>query len=739
VTTPSKAIAEVALNIPVGKSFHYRVPEALRPRIAVGDRLLVPFSNRKAEGFCVGFAETSSRRELKSVEALLDDEPLLSAEMVSLGRWIAEHYLCSLGEVLFAMVPEAVRRKTRRATVRFVRLAVSPEEAEALIKPRPLSPRLLELVRFLSTLGREASYGEVQKIGGFSPAILRSARKKGLIHLEQRPLERDGLPSAHFRARTSPFQLTAEQSDALSRITSKLGSFAVFLLHGITSSGKTEVYIRAIEQAVSSGMQAIVLVPEISLTPQTILRFSERFDRVAILHSALAPAERAHQWRRIHKGEADVVIGARSAVFAPVRRLGLIVIDEEHETSFKQEVAPRYHARDVAIARARQAGALVLLGSATPSLEAYEKALSGKYEKLVLRRRIGGHPLPRVSVVDMRQESLARPGFIFSRKLEEAIRRSLSAGEQVILFMNRRGFSPFLRCPRCGYVFRCPDCDVSLVFHKGKDLLLCHYCGRTLKAERNCPECFSGELLYRGTGTERIRETVAQMFPSANVVQMDSDTTRTRGTHERLFQDFREGKVQVLVGTQMVAKGLDFPNVTTVGVVLADVTLNLPDFRSEERTFQLLSQVAGRTGRGPKGGEVIIQSYQPDRLALCLAAVHDYEGFATSEMKRRRELGYPPFGELAEILFQGKEKRPVRDSAVAFAGSLKAQAERLGVKILGPAACPLARIMGRYRWHIVCKGSDDGSIHRLLAGPLSTFKPIRGVRISVDVDPVSLL
>ena len=679
----NKVIAEVVLPIPVNQKFHYLVTEELRPEVEVGKRLLVPFGRRNREGYCIGFAAKPQVQQLKTVAAVLDEKPLFTSEMLSLGHWMSDYYFSSWGEALLAMLPEGVRKKRKRepsmVTVR------SPEKEAAEL-------------------------------------------------------------AVHRRLIGGP-ELTEEQEEALARILSALGRHTTLVLHGITSSGKTEVYIRAIQEVVRGGKQAIVLVPEISLTPQTLARFSRRFQRVALLHSALSPAERARQWQQIKDGRVDVVIGARSAIFAPVDKLGLVVIDDEHETSFKQETSPRYHAREVAIKRGEMNQAPVVLGSATPTLETYHRSKIGSYERLVLKRRIGGHPLPPVLLVDMKEECAARPGCVISRTLEKAMGESLARGEQVILFINRRGYSFYVRCRRCGHVEKCKRCDVALVFHKKKNILLCHYCGARRNAEALCPECVTGKLDYRGTGTERIRETIASLLPDAAIAQMDSDSTKRRGSHEKIFEAFQKREIQVLVGTQMLAKGLDFPNVTTVGVVLADVTLNLPDFRSDERTFQLLEQVAGRTGRGPKGGSVFVQSYEPDRLSIRLAANHDYEGFAQTELDRRKELGYPPFGQIVEVLFEGKDPARVGDEAQEFARILSPLAEEAKVSLLGPAACPIARISGKSRHHLICKGPpvvsgvepSDGSIHRVLRAVLENSRPSRSVRMVIDVDPVSLL
>ncbi|KPK60775.1 MAG: primosomal protein N', partial [Planctomycetes bacterium SM23_32] len=516
----------------------------------------------------------------------------------------------------------------------------------------------------------------------------------------------------------------------------------VVLLQGITSSGKTEVYLQCIGELVGTGKQAIVLVPEISLTPQTVRHFGSRFERLAVLHSRLTEAERRSQWQRIRRGEADVVIGARSAIFAPVPSLGLLVIDEEHENSFKQDSTPRYHARDTGIMRAKLDDALVVLGSATPSLESYHNSLIGKYTRLVLTRRIGGHPLPPVETVDMRREwGQGRRPRVISRRLEACMRASLERGEQVILFLNRRGFSPFIHCPRCGYVLKCPRCDITLNYHQRINAVTCHYCGLQERPPTECPECGLGGIRFGGTGTERIEAVVRELFPEIGAIRMDSDTTRARRAHEQKLGAFREGAAQILIGTQMIAKGLDFPTVTTVGVVNADVALHVPDFRSRERTFQLLAQVAGRTGRGPAGGRVIVQTFMPEDASIRAAVGHDYEAFARTELPLRRELRYPPFGRMARVICRGRRLERVQRFAADLGQALRSIAAEQadGVQVLGPAPAPVAQIKRMHRVHLMIKGPDSRAVQCALDGARNLLKGPSGVLVVVDVDPVFML
>ncbi|MBI5125734.1 MAG: primosomal protein N', partial [Planctomycetes bacterium] len=559
-------------------------------------------------------------------------------------------------------------------------------------------------------------------------------------------------------------ELTPEQGQALSLIRTQFslcrGDRPVaptVLLQGVTGSGKTEVYLRAIEEVLAMGRGAIVLVPEISLTPQAIERYGGRFGNIiAVLHSHLTGAERYDQWQAIRGGKARVVIGARSAVFAPVENLGLIVVDEEHEVTYKQDTSPRYHAREVALMRAREEGAVVILGSATPSLETYFNALMGRYQRAILSQRIGQRPLPRVEIVDMKEGfHEGRHTRLISRRLELYMKECLSRGEQALLFLNRRGFSPFVSCPRCGYVLRCKRCDVPLTYHKRQHSTICHYCSYEVKPQENCPECAGARLNYFGLGTERIEEEMGRYFPGYKALRMDSDSMKGRNAHAKALKSFERGEVQILVGTQMIAKGLDLPNVTLVGVISADTILNLPDFRAVERTFQLLAQVAGRAGRGPKGGRVVVQTFNPRQYAILAAAAHDYEGFADRELEYRRELGYPPFGYMARIVLVGPKEERVKDRAQKLAEALRQVASApsptkvttSGVEVAGPAPAPIPRIKSQFRWQLSLRSPHSEAIKELLEGrhpPKADSRQASGgntggVRITIDIDPYSML
>ncbi|MCK4376054.1 MAG: primosomal protein N' [Candidatus Brocadiae bacterium] len=741
-------IASVALNLPLARTFDYLVPDALQGQVVVGGRLYVPFGNRpQVLGYCVELKSSSDVPEgsLKEITRSLDREPVFTPVMLKLARWMADYYQCSFGEALHAALPAAVRSSRKGRKLRFARLLASCEEAEAVADELfDRSPAQSKILRALASMGGEAGAAELKRATGTSQSSLNALQKRGLLAFETRLVEQDDPLTDVSAQLEQPPKLTPEQQRAYEVITQRMrrGRFDVVLLHGITSSGKTEVYLQCIAELVRAGKQAVVLVPEISLTPQTVRHFGGRFRRLAVLHSRLTEMERRRQWHRIRSGQADVVIGARSAIFAPVPSLGLLVIDEEHENSFKQDSTPRYHARDVGIMRARFDDALVVLGSATPSLESYYNSLVGKYTRLLLTHRIGGHPLPPVEIVDMREEWAGRGRLrVISRPLESRMRESLQREEQVILFINRRGFSPFIHCPRCGYVLKCPRCDITLNYHQRINAVACHYCGLQQRPPSECPECGLPEMRFSGMGTERIEAAVGDLFPERTAVRMDSDTTKARRAHEEKLGAFRLGRADILIGTQMIAKGLDFPNVTTVGVVNADVALHLPDFRSRERTFQLLAQVAGRTGRGPAGGRVILQTFMPGDPSIRAAAAHDYQAFAEHELPLRRELHYPPFGRMVRIICRGRRPEPIEKYMAELGAVLRTWCRELGdgSQVLGPAPAPISQIKGRHRRHLMIKCPEARSVQRILRQARQLLKGPSGVKVVVDVDPISML
>ncbi len=666
--------AQVVLGLPVDKPFTYEIPESLKSSIQTGQRVEVPFGRRVMIGYVVGLLEHSGIKQIKPLKNIIEPEPFLDRQMLQLTRRIADYYCASWGEVIEAAHPANVRKRKR---------------------PIPLEyPR-----------------------AGAGEAVPSDNKEKKLL-------------------------LTAEQRRALSLIKKSIiaSSPEIFLLHGITASGKTEVYLQAIACVLREGRSSIVLVPEISLTPQTVERFKSRFgERIALMHSRLLASQRMRQWQRIKSGEARIVIGARSAVFAPVANLGLIVVDEEHETTYKQQdTSPRYHARDVAILRAKLAKATVVLGSATPSLESFYQAKKKIIKLLSLPERVTKRDLPQVNIIDMRREIAARKRRIniFSRVLETKLREVIRRKEQAILFLNRRGFSTFINCLKCGYVAKCKRCNVSLTYHYATKRLICHYCNYSAQPPQICPQCNSSYLRYFGLGTEKVESELHRLFPQARIGRMDTDATAKQDAHAQILNDFKEGKIDILVGTQMVAKGLDFPRVSLVGVVSADTALNLPDFRSGERTFNLLTQVGGRAGRGEAEGQVIIQTYVPEHYAIAASKICDYRQFYQQEIASRKELNLPPFAHLVNLTLRSRSQQKVQEAAQSLSIILKKKKSGRGIQVLGPAPAAVARIRGSFRWNILLKGKTVAQLAGLLRKVLKDFKRYQGIPLSVDVDPL---
>lgn len=742
--TAIAAYAQVVLDLPLDRAFTYAVPADLQGRIAPGMRVEVPFGrgNRSMVGYVAALTDACDLEQVKPVKAIVDEEPLIDADLLDLARWMARYYVTPLGQVLNAILPAAVKKQ---AGFKTVRLVVRGEKREADVD-RVLSKQQRVLDR-LDALENPVTPRELARMAGCTTAVIKSLEEKGLVQIVTKRTEEFVRDLYVPTDQEQPPELSSEQRLAMQRIRLLLerDAFGCVLVNGVTGSGKTELYLRAIQAVVERGGQAIVLVPEIALTPQTIRRFRRRFAEVAVLHSHLTDVERHREWRDIRSGRAQVIVGARSAVFAPARDLRLIVIDEEHETSFKQDTAPRYHARDVAMMRAHLLGVPVILGSATPSLESKHNCTAlDHYQEARLSKRVMGRPMPPVEIVDLKHTVAERKGFhALGLALEDAIREALGNQQQVILFLNRRGFSTYVFCPSCGYVHRCVDCDVTMTFHRAENLCRCHYCDRMTEAPETCPACSRAGLNYFGLGTERLEDEVRSKFELARVARMDSDTMRVRGSHNKVLAAMRDREVDILIGTQMIAKGLDFPNVTLVGVVNADVALNLPDFRAAERTFQLISQVAGRAGRGPKGGRIIVQTFDPEHPAVVHAAAHGYEAFVAGEMDHRRKFGYPPFVRVARIVVRGDDEAAVKTRVDELAGRVRDIVPEITpgpVHLLGPAPCPITRINRQWRHQLLIKAPQARSM-------IALFDRLRDglsgqgseLTISVDVDPVSTL
>jgi primosomal protein N' (replication factor Y) len=723
--------------------FDYIVPDRWRGAVRPGQRVRVPFgkSDRTVVAYCLRVASKAvGRKPLKSIEGLVDREPLLSPAMVRLTQWMALHYLAPLGQVFETVVPAGVRQQA--GTRKTVLLSLAPN-AKELLRELKLKEKQLQIAKKLFGDHPPMTAQQWARLCGCTPAPIQTLRKHGLLVTAEariRTREHDEAPVAQ----RANLVLNADQQSAFDAILRQLNAreHRTVLLHGITGSGKTEVYIRAIQEVVRFGRQAIVLVPEISLTPQTKQRFRERFAEVAVLHSHLTDSERHWHWQRIAEGRVPVVVGARSAVFAPTPHLGLIVMDEEHEGSFKQDSTPRYHARDVALERARDEGVPLVLGSATPSLESFLRAQRGEYDLVELPRRVEGRPLPDVVTVDLRVDfvdKLSRGAL--SRQLAIAMNQALEQGGQVILLLNRRGFSTHIQCPACGLVLQCPHCEIALTHHVAEQIALCHYCDYQIPAPAKCPDCTFPGIRYNGFGTQKLEHEVRARFPKYRCLRMDTDSMQSHGSHEKALDQFRAGEVRILLGTQMIAKGLDFPNVSLVGVVNADTALHLPDFRAAERTFQLLVQVAGRTGRGARGGRVLIQTFDPDHPAIQAAVRHDYHTFASGELPIREALGYPPYGAMARLVVRG----PREKQAEAFAQQLAAEiqmaftARHVTARTLGPAPAPIAKLRDNYRFHVQFQSLDADGLRAAISGATSGAKPPDDVQWIIDIDPIDML
>ena len=733
-------VARVTLEIALRKEFDYAVPPELAAQVQVGSRVKVPFGPRQVMGCVTAMVESSTHTNLRPVLSVVGKQSLVTPRVLQLARWIAGYYCCPVEIALKSVLPDAIRREKEGWRERlFVRAVTTPGEMPKLSKRQKEVWNIIEE-------WREMPLQELLKLTGTTAETVRRLEDKGLVVISEEISERDPYANEHILP-TQPLPLNAEQAAALKEI---LGAqdHRVFLLHGVTGSGKTEVYLQAIAHALQQGKGAIVLVPEISLTPQTVERFKARFNSgplqtlVAVLHSHLSAGERHDEWHKIRDGRARIVIGARSAIFAPVEPLGLIIVDEEHEHSYKQEEAPRYNARDVAVVRGQMDGAVVVLGSATPSLESFYNAQKAKYTLLSMPTRADDKKMPLVRIVDMRMEMRKQRGVpIFSTPLKEAIARRLDKSEQTILFLNRRGYSTSLQCPKCGFVAQCPNCSVSLTYHRTVQKLMCHVCGHNTAAPTICPDanCRNPAIRYSGLGTQKVEETLAKLFPHAMIQRMDSDILKRKEDYRRILGDFRLAKIDILIGTQMIAKGLHFPNVTLVGIIYADLSLHIPDFRAGERTFQLITQVAGRAGRGDVEGEVFVQSFTPHHPAIQFARRHDFEGFYDQEIDARRQLRYPPLSRIALLTIKGRNEEKVRFAAEHVRKEIQRVCE--GTKdnmLMGPAPAPLARAETFYRYQLMIRTRQMSKVSARLAEMNEKLSLPDGLTLTIDIDPANL-
>lgn len=738
-----RLIAEIVLAEPPFGPFDYLVPPQMAGAVAIGKRLQVPFGrgNRAVSAYCIDVAyRRPSRRRLKEVRGVIDEQPLFSPTTLKLMRWISDYYLSPLGQTIEGVIPSGVRGQAGTREYTFLTV---PPQVTARLSQLKLPAKQAEAIGILAASPTPLTAPQLAAAARCTMSPISSLRKKGLVTATVRRME----TSDHDLApadREAPLPLSEQQATAmqatLHAVRNKLHE--TILIHGVTGSGKTEVYLQTIDEVISYGRQAIVLVPEISLTPQTKRRFRARFDRVAVLHSHLSPAERHWHWRRIAEGKAQVVVGARSAVFAPTPNLGLIVLDEEHDASFKQDTAPRYHARDVAIFRAAQEQVPLLLGSATPSLESWNAAQTGYFRLIQMPNRVLDRPLPDVAMLDLRADFQNRKNRgAISRQLQNAMREALADKGQVILLLNRRGHSTSIQCHACGAVVKCDACDIALTFHREGDRAVCHYCDYEITAPSRCADCGFEGIRYGGLGTQRLEAEIRARFPGATCLRMDSDSMKKPGSHEEALERFRKGEIQILVGTQMIAKGLDFPNVTLVGVVNADTALHLPDFRSAERTFQLVTQVAGRTGRGDRGGRVLVQTFTPDHPALIAAAKHDFEAFAEAELPGRNEFQYPPCAAMIRTIVRSPVDSAAESFAEALADAIRNEAEKNGVdaRVLGPAPAPIAKLRGNFRYHCLLQSNDGDGLRAIMQTVRDQIQAADDVQWVIDVDPLSML
>ena len=809
-------IARVSLEIALRREFDYAIPPEFAGKVDVGSRVQVPFGPRKILGVVTAVAEASGQTNLKPILKLIGEQTLLTPKVLRLARWIGEYYCCAPEIALKSVLPEAVRNEDASWRERlFVRRLPAPGEI-------PKLPKRQQEVWSILAERREILLSELVALAKTTAATVRKLEDHGLIEITSEISERD--PYAHEQILpTQPIVLNPAQATALAKITRAMDEISVpggagfepavagilpatggtrvpgssasappsaapqpnlagsqiqpagsrfhpsaqntFLLYGVTGSGKTEIYLQAIAHALERGQGAIVLVPEISLTPQTVERFKARFSSgklqtlVAVLHSHLSAGERHDEWHKIRQGRARIVIGARSAIFAPVEPLGLIVVDEEHEHTYKQEEAPRYHARDVAVMRGQMERAVVVLGSATPSLESYYNCRRGKFTLLELPERVDNQKMPHVRVVDMRQTRRDGKGPpIFSPQLKEAITQRLERKEQTILFLNRRGYSSSLVCEKCGHVCGCPNCSLTLTYHRPEQVLRCHICGHSERVPEVCPneKCRNPGIRYSGLGTQKVEDVLGKLFPHARIQRMDADVMKRKDDYRRVLGEFRQGEIDILIGTQMIAKGLHFPNVTLVGIIYADMALHQPDFRAGERTFQLLTQVAGRAGRGDIEGEVFVQAFTPFHPAIQYARRHDFVGFYEQELEFREQLKYPPVGRVALLMLKGRNEDKVKFSAdyvkrevetrvqaakvSPAAGAAGAEAARglADLVIAGPAPAPLVRAENLYRYHIMLRTRAMSRLSQLLAQITIGLVLPDDVTLSVDIDPVDL-
>ena len=730
-----KSYAEIIINsdaLEIDRAFTYKIPEELKEKIKIGQWIKVPFGikNNLVDGFVLSLKdenlENIKTKNIKSIELL---NPLLSNEDIKLINFIRENYLCRYIDVIRLLLPQGILKGMKNKS----KLVITIGE----VKPNnEIREKYSDIFKFVEENNGKFNKSELNKIYNLSLYKINKLIENKYLKVEEEILYRYNVREYE---EYNEKELTSEQEKALIKI--KNSNSNIFLLKGVTGSGKTEVYMNLVKDTLSKGKSAVILVPEISLTPQMIERFKGRFGKeVAVFHSKLSDGERYDEWYRVKENKAKVVIGARSALFLPFCNLGIIIIDEEHENTYKSDQNPKYVTREVAEFISKIKNCKVILGSATPSIETYYRAITGEIELLELKNRVDNKPLPPIEVVDMREELKLGNISMFSKRLFLEIKNSLDKKEQVILFLNRRGFSTFVSCRSCGYVFKCPNCDISMTFHKN-GFLVCHYCNHIEKQSKTCPKCQSKYVKYFGTGTERVEEEIRKYFKNAKVLRMDMDTTRNKNSHEEIYNKFKNKEADILIGTQMISKGLDFENVTLVGILAADMSMNIPDYRAAEKTFQIITQVSGRAGRGEKEGKVILQTYNPDHYSIVYAKNYDYDGFYNEEFTTRGLMYYPPFGKILLINGISKNENLLKSFMKSLREELDIIPREENVDILGPAPCIITKIKENYRWQILFKGDLTLDFCKKIKDKLYQFNKnvYNEIKVTIDINPNNLI
>lgn len=711
----------------VDKTFDYLVPSHLEKIIQIGVRVLVPFSSQKLEGFVLEINDYSNINDLKEIIEVVDADVVLNKELLDLGKYLQKTTLATLISCYQVMLPKALKAKKGTVVpIKFesvISLSDKPYDYEQL---KDNQKEIINIILDEGTVSKSV-------LNNISLSGVKTLLKNGILQeqrIEKYRLKENSVP-------LEKYPLTPQQQNVVTEVLKQPDMFIPYLLHGVTGSGKTEVYMEIIEYMLNHGKSSIVLVPEISLTPQIVKRFKGRFDNtVAILHSRLSEGEKYDEWRKIVKGEVSIVIGARSAIFAPLTNIGVIIIDEEQTGSYHQENNPRYHAIEIAMYRGKTHNCPVILGSATPTLESYARAQKGVYHLLELPNRVKDRPLPKIELIDLNKTS-RKSNFYFSDELLAKIKDRLEKKEQILLLLNRRGYSSVISCSNCGYIEKCPNCDISLTYHKSSNMLRCHYCGYGTKLKEVCPTCNESSLKTLGVGTEKIEEELTKLLPDIRIVRMDYDTTSRKGSHEKIIEDFSDYRYDVLLGTQMIAKGLDFPNVTLVGVINADTSLNIPDFRSSENTFQLLDQVAGRSGRGDKKGEVVIQTFNPDHYAIVHATKHDYINFYKDEMLLRKKLKYSPFYFMTLIKISSSNYELACDESTKIAQTIKKGLT--SSIVLGPSVANVFKVNNIYNFQMIIKYKKEPNLYPILESVIDHYKNNRNLNIQIDFYPTTFV